>query len=109
MAIEAKPRQFDCRRIHQPGRSPGSRFKWVNDIGAEGLSRKRQCRPNRLFVEPGVRVKYLSNRSLKSGELAAKIDKLQFTLCESCANGRQLLALTENFLFFWFQPPGDRT
>jgi hypothetical protein len=39
-----------------------SGLKRVDDIGAEGVSRKRKRRPNRIFIEPRVRVKYLFDR-----------------------------------------------
>ena len=45
--------------------------------------------------------------TLERGELAPKIDKLQFALRERRANGRKLLAFAEDFLLFWFQPPGE--
>jgi hypothetical protein len=41
--------------------------------------------------------------------LAAEIDQLKLTLRQRGSNGGQLLALVEKFLFFWLQPPDDRT
>jgi hypothetical protein len=62
------------------------------------------------FVQLSVKRAYLPQvATLKGGKLATEIDELQFTFCEGCANGGQLLALSEYFLFFWFQPPNDRT
>ena len=63
MAIEAKA--FDnltVRHPHRQGKSPRSRLKGVDDIGAEGVSRKRQRCANRIFGEPRVRIKDLFYR-----------------------------------------------
>ena len=62
------------------------------------------------FVQFGVKHAHLPQvATLKTSDLAAKIDKLQFALGESCTDGSQLLAFAENFLFFRFEPSGDLT
>jgi len=45
------------RCSHRPGRSPKSRLKRVDDIGAQGVSRKRKRSANGGFGEPRMRLK----------------------------------------------------
>ena len=62
MAIGAKA--FDDLAVdaHRLGTSPKGRLKRVDHICAEGVSRERQRCPNRVFVEPRMRLKYLFDR-----------------------------------------------
>ena len=68
-----------------------------------------QLRNSRLpFVKFGVKGSHLPQlAALKRGKLAAKIDKFKFKLCQSRADGGQLLAFAEDFLLLRFQPSGD--
>jgi hypothetical protein len=66
--------------------------------------------PRFPFVELRVERTHLPKvATLECGKSGAKIDKLQLALGEGRADGRQLLALAEDFLLFGFQPPDDLT
>jgi len=52
-----------------------SRLKRVDEIGAKRVSRKRKRRPNRVLVEPRVRVKYLFDRFSGGQFLQNQLDR----------------------------------